>query len=209
MDRTIGQTQNTKRKATLILTTILVVVSSIVIAILLIDKPSKKRLQEPTKPYPYYSEEVAFKNPKANITLSGTLTLPSKEGTYPAVILITGSGSQNRDGEVVGHKPFLVITRLFDKKRNCRLRYDDRGFGQSTGDFKSGTSLDFATDVESAVTYLKTRKEINQSKIGLVGHSDGGMIAPIVASKSHDVAFIVLLAGPGIQGGKLLAMRQD
>ena len=152
---------------------------------------------------------MTFKNVQANITLSGTLTLPSKEGNYPAVILITGSGPQNRDEEVLGHKPFLIISDHLTKKGIAVLRYDDRGFGQSTGDFKSGTSLDFATDVESALTYLKTRKEINQNKIGLIGHSDGGMIAPMVAAKSQDVAFIVLLAGPGIQGGKLLVMRQE
>lgn len=185
------------------------VVSSIVIAILMIGKPSKKRTQEPTEPYPYYSEDVTFNNEQANITLSGTLTLPSKEGNYPAVILITGSGPQNRDEEGLGHKPFLVISDYLTKKGIAVLRYDDRGFGQSTGDFKSGTSFDFATDVESAVTYLKSRREINQNKIGLIGHSDGGMIAPIVAARSHDVAFIVLLAGPGIQGGKLLMMRQE
>lgn len=209
MDRKISESKNKKRKITLIVTTAIVGVSSIVIAIFMIGKPLKKRLQEPTKPYPYYSEDVTFKNALANITLSGTLTLPSKEGKYPAVILITGSGPQNRDGEVLGHKPFLVISDYLTKKGIAVLRYDDRGFGQSTGNFKSGTSLDFATDVESAVTYLKSRKEINQSKIGLVGHSDGGMIAPIVATKSHDVAFIVLLAGPGIQGGKLLMMRHE
>ena len=209
LDREIGQTQNKKRKTTLILTSIIVVVSSIVIGILLIDKPSQKRLQEPTKPYPYYSEDVAFKNAQANITLSGTLTLPSKEGNHPAVILITGSGPQNRDSQVLGHKPFLVISDYLTKKGIAVLRYDDRGFGQSTGDFKSGTSLDFATDVESAVIYLKTRKEIDQNKIGLIGHSDGGMIAPMVAAKSQDIAFIVLLAGPGIQGVKLLMMRQE
>jgi uncharacterized protein len=209
MDRHISQTQNKKRKTTLILTTTIVLASAIAAAILLVDKPSKKRFQEPTKPYPYYREDVTFKNTQANITLSGTLTLPSEEGNYPAVILITGSGPQNRDGEVVGHKPFLVIADHLTKKGIAVLRYDDRGFGQSTGDFKSGTSLDFATDVESAVTYLKTRKEINPKKIGLVGHSDGGMIAPIVAAKSHDVAFIVLLAGPGIKGSELLMVRQE
>jgi len=209
MDRKISQPQNKKRKTTLVLITITMVVSSIVIAILMIGKPSKKRTQEPTEPYPYYSEDVTFNNEQANITLSGTLTLPSKEGNYPAVILITGSGPQNRDEEGLGHKPFLVISDYLTKKGIAVLRYDDRGFGQSTGDFKSGTSFDFATDVESAVTYLKSRREINQNKIGLIGHSDGGMIAPIVAARSHDVAFIVLLAGPGIQGGKLLMMRQE
>src|SRR5688572_16381598 len=209
MDGKAGQTQNRKRKTTLVLTTIVVLLSSIVITILLIDKPSNKRPQEPTKPYPYHSEDVIFQNEEASITLAGTLTLPSKEGAYPAVILNTGSGPQNRDGEVLGHKPFLVISDYLTKNGIAVLRYDDRGFGKSTGDFKSGTSLDFSTDVESAVIYLKTRKEINQQKIGLVGHSDGGMIAPMVAAKSEDVAFIVLLAGPGIHGRKLLVMRQE
>jgi len=209
MDRDISRTSKKKKRALLVLTTIMVGLASIVVTVLFIGKPSTKRSQEPVKPYPYYSEDVTFKNVEANITFSGTLTLPAKEGNYPAVILITGSGPQNRDGEVVGHKPFLVISDYLTKKGIAVLRYDDRGFGQSTGDFKSGTSLDFATDVESAIVYLKSRREINQSKIGLIGHSDGGMIAPIVAAKSDDVAFIVLLAGPGIQGGKLLMMRQE
>jgi uncharacterized protein len=209
MDKTIGPKRNNRRNATLLLAAIVIVASSLVITISLINKPPVKRSQEPTKPYPYYSENVTFENVQAKITLSGTLTLPAKEGNYPAVILITGSGPQNRDGEGAGHKPFLVISDYLTKKGIAVLRYDDRGFGQSTGDFKSGTSLDFSTDVESAVNYLKTRSEINQDKIGLVGHSDGGMIAPMVAAKSRDVAFIVLLAGPGIQGAKLLAMRQE
>src|SRR5688572_7879553 len=209
MDTNIAQNRNKRKKATLLLTAIILVVSSIVITISLTYKPSVRRSQEPTKPYPYYSENVTFENVQAKITLSGTLTLPAKEGSYPAVILITGSGPQNRDEEVAGHKPFLVISDYLTKKGIAVLRYDDRGFGESTGDFKSGTSLDFSTDVESAVIYLKTRKEINQQKIGLVGHSDGGMIAPMVAAKSEDVAFIVLLAGPGIHGRKLLVMRQE
>jgi uncharacterized protein len=210
MDTNIAQNRNKRKKATLLLMAIIVVVSLIVITILLVNKPSgKKRSQEPTKPYPYYSENITFENAHAKITLSGTLTLPAKEENYPAVILITGSGPQNRDGEGAGHKPFLVISDYLTKKGIAVLRYDDRGFGQSTGDFKSGTSLDFSTDVESAVNYLKTRSEINKTKIGLVGHSDGGMIAPMVAAKSRDVAFIVLLAGPGIHGSKLLVMRQE
>jgi pimeloyl-ACP methyl ester carboxylesterase len=209
MDKTIGPKRNKRRNGTLLFAAIVIVASSIVITMALINKPPAKRSQEPTKPYPYYSENITFENAHAKITLSGTLTLPAKEGSYPAVILITGSGPQNRDEEVAGHKPFLVISDYLTKKGIAVLRYDDRGFGQSTGDFKSGTSFDFSTDVESAVNYLKTRSEINQNKIGLVGHSDGGTIAPMVAAKSRDVAFIVLLAGPGIQGGKLLVMRQE
>lgn len=186
-----------------------VLVLSIALTVYFSNKPSKKKPQEPSKPYGYHSEDVTFQNTEANITLVGTLTLPSKEGSYAAVILITGSGPQNRDEEVFGHKPFLVISDYLTKKGIAVLRYDDRGFAQSTGDFKSGTSLDFATDVESAIAYLKTRKEIDKNKIGLVGHSDGAMIAPIVAAKSQDVDFIVLLAGPGIQGSKLLMMRSE
>jgi len=174
-----------------------------------IEKEVVKRPQEPTKPYSYYSEDVTFENTKANISLSGTLTLPKKDGNFPVVILITGSGPQNRDEELLGHKPFLVISDYLTKNGIAVLRYDDRGVGQSKGDFKTATSADFATDVESAITFLKTRKEINKKKIGLVGHSEGGLIAPMVASKSKDVSFIVLLAGTGIQGDKLLLLQQE
>jgi len=174
-----------------------------------IEKVVVKRPQEPSMPYPYYSEEVTFQNTNANITLSGTLTLPQKEGNFPVVILISGSGPQNRDEELLGHKPFLIISDYLTRNGIAVLRYDDRGVGQSKGDFKSATSADFATDVESAVVYLKTRKDINKKKIGLIGHSEGGIIAPMVASKSKDVSFIVLLAGPGIQGDKLLLLQQE
>lgn len=174
-----------------------------------IEKEIIKRPQEPIKPYPYYSEAVVFKNTTANISLSGTLTLPKKDGIFPVVILITGSGPQNRNGELLGHKPFLIISDYLTQNGIAVLRYDDRGVGQSTGDFKSATSADFATDVESAITFLKTRKEINKKKIGLVGHSEGGLIAPMVASKSKDISFIVLLAGTGIQGDKLLLLQQE
>jgi pimeloyl-ACP methyl ester carboxylesterase len=174
-----------------------------------IEKEVVKRPQEPAKPFSYYSEDVTFQNTKADISLSGTLTLPKKDGNFPVVILITGSGPQNRDEEFLGHKPFLVICDYLTKNGIAVLRYDDRGVGQSEGDFKNATSADFATDVESAISYLKTRKEINKKKIGLVGHSEGGLIAPIVASKSRDVSFIVLLAATGIQGDKLLLLQQQ
>ena len=166
-----------------------------------------KRPQEPKKPYPYYSEDINFENSKANITLAGTLTMPAKEGIFPAVILITGSGPQNRDEEVLGHKPFLVISDYLTRKGIAVLRFDDRGVGQSKGNFNSATSADNASDVEAAIAYLKTRKEINQ--IGLMGHSEGGMIAPMVAANNKNVAFIVMLAGTGIRGDKLLLMQQE
>jgi alpha/beta superfamily hydrolase len=173
-----------------------------------LEKEILKRPQEPTKPYSYYSEDVTFQNTKANISLSGTLTLPKKNGFFPSVILITGSGPQNRNEELLGHKPFLVISDYLTKKGIAVLRYDDRGIGDSKGNFKTATTVDFATDVESAINYLQTRKEINKNKIGLVGHSEGGLIASIVASKSKDISFIVLLAGTGIQGDKLLLLQQ-
>lgn len=174
----------------------------------IIEKQALKRPQEPNDPYSYYTEEVTFQNKKANLFLSGTLTLPQEKGVYPAVILISGSGPQNRNEEILGHKPFFVIADYLTKNGIAVLRYDDRGVGQSTGDFKSATSADFATDVESAISYLKERKEINDKKIGLIGHSEGGLIATIVASKSTDVNFIVLLAGTGIPGDKLLLLQQ-
>jgi fermentation-respiration switch protein FrsA (DUF1100 family) len=173
-----------------------------------IEKEKLVRPQEPIKPYPYYSEDVTFENNKAGIILAGTLTLPKKDGVFPVVILISGSGPQNRDEELLGHKPFLVLSDYLTKNGIAVLRYDDRGTALSKGDFKTATSADFATDAESAITYLKTRKEINKKKIGLIGHSEGGLIAPMIASKSKEAAFIVLLAGTGIQGDQILLLQQ-
>jgi len=164
--------------------------------------------QEPTEPFSYYSEEVTFKNKDANITLAGTITLPKKNGNFPVVVLISGSGPQDRNEALMGHKPFLVLSDYLTKKGIAVLRYDDRGTASSQGDFKSATTNDFATDVEAAVEYLLTRKEINTSKIGLIGHSEGGIIAPIVASRSSNIDFIVLLAGTAIRGDILLLAQQ-
>lgn len=167
------------------------------------------RPQEPVKPYPYYTEDVVFENKKDAIQLAGTLTLPSQTGNFPAVILISGSGPQNRDEELLGHKPFLVWSDYLTKNGIAVLRFDDRGTFASKGNFKAATTLDFAADVEAALEYLLTRKEINGKKIGLMGHSEGGIIAPMVAAKSKDVSFIVLLAGTGIPGGQLLLLQQE
>lgn len=196
------------KRTTLIIITSLVV-STIILVLYFIYQPSIKRPQEPLKPYPYLSEEVTFQNTQASITLAGTLTLPSAEGNYPAVILISGSGAQNRDEEISGHRPFLIIADHLTKNGIAVLRYDDRGIGKSTGDFRAATTVDFAADVASAVAYLKTRKEINKDKIGLIGHSEGGIVAPMVASSSEDVSFIVLLAAPGIEIKKVLMMQQE
>ena len=173
-----------------------------------VEKEKVIRPQEPTKPYPYYSEDVKFENTKDKIVLAGTLTLPGKDGNYPAVVLISGSGPQNRDEELLGHKPFLVLADHLTKNGIAVLRFDDRGTAESTGDFKTATSLDFARDVEYAVKYLQTRKDINKKQIGLIGHSEGGIIAPMVAAESKDINFIVLLAGTGIRGAKLLLLQQ-
>jgi uncharacterized protein len=172
-----------------------------------IEKAKVIRPQEPTKPYPYYAEDVVFENKGAQIKLAGTLTLPKKEGKYPVVVLITGSGPQNRDEELLGHKPFLVLADHLTKNGIGVLRFDDRGTAASTGNFGAATTQDFATDVEAAINYLLTRKEVDTKKIGLIGHSEGGIIAPMVAAKSKDVNFIVLLAGTGIAGDELLLLQ--
>lgn len=167
------------------------------------------RPQEPKKPYGYYTEDVYFENNRENFTLAGTLSLPHKEGIFPAVILISGSGPQNRDEEVFGHKPFLVLSDYLTKNGIAVLRFDDRGTAESKGNFQTATSFDFATDVESAVNYLRSRKEINKNKIGLIGHSEGGIIAPIVAANDKEISLIVLLAGTGIIGSDLLLLQQE
>ena len=174
-----------------------------------VEKEKVIRPQEPTKPYPYYSEDVKFENKKDKIVLAGTLTLPEKDGSFPSVILISGSGPQNRDEELLGHKPFLILADHLTKNGIAVLRFDDRGTAESTGDFKTATSLDFARDVEFAIKYLQTRKEINKNQIGLIGHSEGGIIAPMVAAESKDIKFIVLLAGTGIRGDQLLLLQQE
>ncbi len=172
-------------------------------------KVELKRPQEPKPPYPYNEEEVTYTNEDAGITLAGTLTTPKTGGPFPAVILISGSGPQNRDEELLGHKPFFVIADHLTKNGIAVLRFDDRGVGESTGDHSKANSEDFSTDVLAGIEFLKTREDISKNKIGLVGHSEGGMIAPIVASKSDDVAFIVLLAGPGIPGDQILILQSE
>ncbi len=167
------------------------------------------RSQEPVKPYPYYTEEIKFKNKKAGITLAGTLSLPQKKGKFPVVVLISGSGPQDRDESLLGHKPFLVIADYLTSRGMGVLRFDDRGTFASTGDFSKATTEDFAGDVLAAVNFLKKRGDIDKKHIGLIGHSEGGIIAPMVAAKSPDVSFIVLLAGTGIKGSDLLLLQQE
>jgi fermentation-respiration switch protein FrsA (DUF1100 family) len=167
-----------------------------------------KRPQEPKKPYPYHEEEVSYENKKAGIKLAGTLTLPASPGPYPAVLLITGSGPQDRNEALLGHKPFLVLADYLTRRGIAVLRVDDRGVGGSTGVESESTSLDFAGDVLSGVAYLKSRKEVDPKEIGLIGHSEGGIIAPLAASLApEEIAFIVMMAGTGLTGEEIIVLQ--
>jgi uncharacterized protein len=165
------------------------------------DRP---RPQNPVKPYPYREEEVSYENKVQHVTLAATFTIPQGKGPFPAVLLITGSGPQDRDETLMGHKPFLVLSDYLTRRGIAVLRADDRGVGKSTGDFAGATTADFATDTEAGATYLKTRSEVDPHKIGLIGHSEGGIIAPMVAARNSDVAFIVMMAGSGVPGDQIL-----
>ncbi len=177
-----------------------------------VDTPSTvRRPQEPKPPFPYRVEEVVYRNEAAGVTLAGTLTLPEGKGPFPAALLITGSGAQDRDETIFQHKPFLVIADHLTRSGVAVLRVDDRGVGGSTAgaDPAAVTSLDYVGDVRAGVTFLSGREEIAGDKIGLIGHSEGGVIAPLVATKSEGVAFIILLAGTGIRGDRLLLLQNE
>ena len=155
------------------------------------------RPQTPTPPYPYHSDSVEYDNADKTVHLGATLTYPTKGGPFPAVILITGSGTQDRDETMFGHKPFAVIADYLTRRGYAVLRVDDRHAGLSTGDVSSKvTTEDFAKDVETSFAWLKAQKQIDAGRIGLIGHSEGAMIAPMVAATHKDVAFIISLAGP-------------
>jgi fermentation-respiration switch protein FrsA (DUF1100 family) len=167
--------------------------------------PTLYRPQTPAEPFPYKSEEVAYDNAAApSVRLAGTLTLPSGKGPFPAAILIAGSGPNRRDEDILGHKLFLVLADHLTRQGLAVLRYDKRGVGQSSGDYAHATSREFAADTEAGLAYLRTRKDIDPARIGLIGHSEGGLIAPIVAAVDPKVAFIVLMAAPGESGRKIL-----
>ncbi len=168
------------------------------------------RPQTPQAPFPYTSEEVTFKNEAAGITLAGTLTLPKEGKNFPTVILVSGSGPQNRDEEILGHKPFWVLSDYLTRQGIAVLRYDDRGTAKSGGAFKGATTEDFATDAAAALKYLRNRTDMDPTKIGFAGHSEGGLIAPrVAATKPKEVAFIVLLAPPAVPGDSLLLLQQS
>jgi uncharacterized protein len=179
------------------------------------------RPQNPLKPFPYDETDAAFsydpkgepaasfkpepaRGDKTRITIAGTLSTPKSPGPHPAAILITGSGPQDRDELLMGHRPFLVLADHLARAGIAVLRCDDRGIGGSTGDFQAADTRDFANDARAAIAYLKTRPEIDAERIGLIGHSEGGLVAPMVAQNSKDVAFVVMLAGPGVPGRDIL-----
>lgn len=165
------------------------------------------RPQTPKKPYPYKEEEVSYDNKQDQVKLAATLTLPQGDGPFPAVVLITGSGPQDRNESLLSHQPFLVLADYLTRRGIAVLRADDRGMGGTSKGGPNDTTENYAADALAGVEFLKTRKEINAKQIGLIGHSEGGMAAPMAATKSNDVAFMVLMAGPGIPGEKLLTKQ--
>lgn len=164
----------------------------------------RKRPQTPKPPFSYKSEEVIYENADKSLKYGATITIPNGAGPFPAAVLITGSGAQNRDEEILGHKLFAVIADHLTQNGIIVLRVDDRGMGKSTGKFSEATSADFANDVSASVDYLLARNEVDKNKVGLIGHSEGGMIAPMVATKRTDINFVILLAGPGVKTLDLL-----
>jgi pimeloyl-ACP methyl ester carboxylesterase len=175
----------------------------------LASAPVLNRPQTPREPFPYRAEDVAFDNPAfADVHLAGTLTLPEGEGPFPAAIMITGSGGQDRDEAMLDHKPFAVIADHLTRHGIAVLRFDDRGVGQSKGNYAAATSADLATDANAAFAYLATRPEIRHDAIGMIGHSEGGMIGPIAMAANDKVAFFVSLAGPGTNLDQLMLSQR-
>lgn len=165
----------------------------------------RKRPQMPKPPFPYKSEDVVYNNIDNSLRYGATITIPEGKGPFPAAVLITGSGAQDRDETLFGHKPFAVIADHLARNGYIVLRVDDRGVGKSTGDFSQSNSEDFSKDVNNSVDYLLKRPEVDKKKIGMIGHSEGGMIAPMVATSRKDIDFIVLLAAPGVRIIDLMA----
>lgn len=166
--------------------------------------PPPNRPQEPKPPFPYTSLEVSIPNAPAGVTLAGVLTIPPGKGPFPAAILLSGSGPQDRDEAIMGHKPFAVLADHLARQGVAVLRYDDRGFGKSTGAYALATIADFATDAAAAFDFLAARPEIDRGRIGYIGHSEGGTVAPIVAAARTEVAFVVMMAGTGVTGEQVL-----
>ena len=168
----------------------------------------KARPQDPLPPFKYHIEEVTFVNEKEGNKLVGTLTIPEGKGPFPAMVLVSGSGQQDRDEELMNHRPFWVIADYCALHGIAVLRYDDRGVGGSEGEVKNATSMDFSYDAEAAFDYLRNRKEIDASKVGILGHSEGGIINFMVSARRPEVAFLISLAGPSVNGIEVLKEQQ-
>jgi uncharacterized protein len=166
-----------------------------------------KRPQDPEGPFPYKAETVTY--PSGSITLAGTLTIPAGAGPFPAVLLISGSGPQDRNETIFEHRPFLVLADYLSRRGIAVLRVDDRGVGGSAGVLSRTTTTELARDALAGVDFLSKRSEVAQDKIGLIGHSEGGMIAPLAASESPKVAFLVLMGAPGLPGDSILTRRTE
>jgi len=160
--------------------------------------------QDPKEPYPYNSIDISFENTDAGITLAGTLTYPEGNGPFPALVLVTGSGPQDRDEKILGHRPFLVLSDYLTRLGIAVLRFDDRGIGESEGDFTTATTMDFTLDAQAAVEYLVSQEYTAVGNMGILGHSEGGYIAPMVADMNEEIDFIILMAGPGIIGSEVI-----
>jgi len=174
------------------------------------EPPKPRRPQEPQPPFPYRTEEVRVMNRTARIELAGTLTLPEGKPPFPAVVFFTGSGAQNRDQEIFGHKPFLVLADHLTRNGFATLRMDDRGVGGSQGDPRTATTLDFVTDLLSGVNFLRNRREIDRRQIGVLGHSEGALVATLAAARApREVAFAVLMAPPGVPGEQILYRQAE
>ena len=153
----------------------------------------------------YLSEDVSYPNPSAkDVVLAGTLTKPPGAGPFPAVLMVTGSGPQDRDETILGHKPFRAIADSLSTNGFAVLRVDDRGVGRSTGNWRTANTVDFMTDSVASVRYLQSRADIDPKRIGLLGHSEGAMIAAVLAAEMPDLAFTIMLAAPAVRGNELV-----
>jgi len=164
------------------------------------------RRQDPKPPYPYHTEDVVVPS-EGGVRLAGTLVVPQGQGPFPGVVFVTGSGPQDRDEAILGHRPFLVIADYIARRGIASLRYDDRGFAKSTGSFETATSADFAVDAEAAFQFIQQSPGIARNRVGIIGHSEGGLIGPMIAARRRDVAFLVLMAGPAMPGDSLSLLQ--
>jgi uncharacterized protein len=170
-------------------------------------EPKPPRPQEPSPPYPYRQENVKYRNRSAELELAGAFTVPEGQGPFPAVLLIAGSGLLDRDATIGGHRPFLVLADDLTRRGFAVLRYDKRGAGESDGDPTAATTTGLAADARAGVEYLQTRPQVDRGRIALIGHSEGGLIACMLAAERRDLAFIVLMAAPGVPGWELIVQQ--